>query len=185
MRGNSNVKGWYVDLTTVDSVFNCCFAAPAATIPALGSLTPLIAIDGTFLMTQYKQVPLMAVASDAPGHNTPLAWSIVPCKDKRNWSYFLKDFRNVFPIASNPWHLFISKRNKRPLTSVESFFPSNMHLYCCQHIAQNVEREHGAGRSDASAETAAVRLWSLCKKAEHRGWRVTWRRWEPDGARQL
>ena len=40
-------------------------------------------------------------------------------------------------------HIFISDREKGIVTAVEQCFPQALHLYCCQHIADNLQQRFG------------------------------------------
>ena len=54
---------------------------------------PVISIDGTFLIGQYKGTLLVAIASDANNRVLPLTFALVEVENNDNWEWFLRLLR--------------------------------------------------------------------------------------------
>ena len=82
---------------------------------------------------------LVACGIDSNGNVVPLAWGLVPIEDTQWWTWFLQYLHFCFPITRARNHVFISDREKGIAIAVPEVFPEVIHLYCCQHIADNIQ----------------------------------------------
>ena len=80
----------------------------------------------------------IACGIDANKNILPLAWALVPIKDAFWWNWFLRYLKKCFPGMDSENHTFILDREKGIATAVSDQFGQAIHLYCYQHIADNL-----------------------------------------------
>lgn len=88
-------------------------------------------------------VLLVAVGTDGMNNNIPLAWGLVPRENEEYWSYFMVNFKMAFPSTLNQHFVIISDRQKGLIGAVKQYYPTALHLHCCQHLADNLAKAFG------------------------------------------
>jgi hypothetical protein len=86
---------------------------------------------------------LIAGGIDANDHILPLTYALVPIECKEWWLWFLKHFARANSCAVEGDYVFISDREKGLALALEAVFLNAIPSHCCQHIANNVETNHG------------------------------------------
>ncbi|CAI7741364.1 unnamed protein product [Closterium sp. NIES-53] len=76
-------------IQTVDGCFNRMYIQPSTSRGALGFCRPVVALDGTFLISAQRATLLIAVVQDGNQKITMLAWALVEGENKDSWSWFL------------------------------------------------------------------------------------------------
>jgi transposase-like protein len=86
---------------------------------------------------------LIACGIDANDKVVPLAWALVPIENEVWWAWFLGYLKHCIPTLDSEDYVFISDREKGMATAVSTVFEQSIHLYCCQHIADNLQQRYG------------------------------------------
>jgi hypothetical protein len=81
---------------------------------------------------------LIACGIDANDKVVPLAWALVLIENEVWWAWFLGYLKHCIPALDSEDYVFISDREKGMATAVSTVFEQSIHLYCCQHIADNL-----------------------------------------------
>lgn len=91
---------------------------------------------------RFAQTLLFACTIDADNHVVALAWAVVASETTENWEYFFGHLRTALPGFDTPDTTLISDRGK----GLDSAADQNLRVgraSCCQHLAANVQTEHG------------------------------------------
>lgn len=80
---------------------------------------------------------LTAEGSDANGHITVLAASIVPKETYENWFYFIQHLRSHLPELDSDIAVIKSDRNPGLIRAVRELQQHAQHSFCAVHIARN------------------------------------------------
>ena len=92
-----------------------------------------LAVDGTFLKSQFVQTLLFAVGIDGNGKNLPLAWAIVESENKDSWTWFFSHLKTAIPEVLGM--TMISDRDKGLLAAeLEISGDEIQGLICCFHL---------------------------------------------------
>ena len=85
---------------------------------------------------------LVACGIDANDKVIPLAWALVlvPIENEVWWTWFLGYLKHCISISESEDYIFISDREKGMATAVPAVFDKSIHLHCCQHIADNLQK---------------------------------------------
>ena len=81
---------------------------------------------------------LVAIGINANDEIYPLAWALVPIKDKFWWAWFLLQLLAAIKPTNDHSIVYISDREKGIKLMVAIVFPSATYVYCCQHLADNL-----------------------------------------------
>ncbi|CAI7854619.1 unnamed protein product [Closterium sp. NIES-54] len=81
----------------VDGCFNRMYIRPSASRGALGFCRPVVALDGTFLISAQRATLLIAVVLDGNQKILMLAWALVEGENKDSWTWFLQNLLKSFP----------------------------------------------------------------------------------------
>ncbi len=122
--------------------FRRVFVCPQHACGAFVMSLPIVALDGTFLKTRFRQTLLVAVGRDGNNDAFLLAWAIVEGESAESWGFFLEHLTIAIPEVDSDITTIISDRDKG-LAAVDDRVPSAHRAWCCWHIAQNVRRNHG------------------------------------------
>jgi MULE transposase domain len=88
---------------------------------------------------------LLAVGTDANGHNIILAWAVVESENENSWRYFLKLLKEAIPEVAQG--VFISDRDKGLLVADAELGLEVFRAYCCKHLDANFREVGGAALS--------------------------------------
>jgi len=78
---------------------------------------------------------LIAVSINANDQTLPLAWALVPIKNKEWWSWFCKN------LSEEEGFVFISNWEKGLIPAVEEHFPQAVYTHCCNYIAVSYNKK--------------------------------------------
>ncbi|CAI6011212.1 unnamed protein product [Closterium sp. NIES-65] len=131
-----------VRLDTLDRCFHRFYVRPSAARHALNYCRPVVALDGTHLISAQKAVLLIAVTIDGNQEILLLAWALVESENKDAWTWFLKLFLEGFPEwARRDDASIISDRDKGLVPAAREVMPSHIpHYFCAWHLEQNLKR---------------------------------------------
>ncbi|CAI5479649.1 unnamed protein product [Closterium sp. Yama58-4] len=131
-----------VHLDTLGGLFHRFFIRPSAARHALTFCRPVIAFDGTHLISAQKAVLLVAVTLDGNQKVLLLAWGLVESENKESWTWFLKHFIDGCPEWTQRKHAsIISDRDKGLVPAAREVMPSHIpHYFCAWHLEQNLRR---------------------------------------------
>ncbi|CAI7756664.1 unnamed protein product [Closterium sp. NIES-54] len=143
-------------IQTVDGCFKCMYIQPSASRDELGFCRPVVALDGTFLISAQRATLLIAVVLDGNQKITMLAWALVEGENKDLWSWFLHIFLKSFPEWPHRDDAsIISDRDKGLLPVARDVLPLGIpHYFCARHLHQNVVK---------FGEASALFYWRLVK----------------------
>jgi hypothetical protein len=130
-------------VNTLDGFFRRCFIAPATTRAAYEACQPFIALDGCHTKSHFRMTLLIACTLDGNNEILPLSWAVVPVEDAENWTWFLNHMKSAFHEIEYEHTVIISDRDKGLQTAVSSVLPDAHHSYCCQHLADNIQKSFG------------------------------------------
>ena len=108
----------------------------------LSYIQPFYAFDRTHTRSRYNLTLLLAVGIDAEDHVYPLAFALVPIKNKHWWTWFCIHLTHAFGDDLPSQYVVISDRDKGLLKAVETL-PGAYHTMYCQHIAENIHKRYG------------------------------------------
>ncbi|CAI6003581.1 unnamed protein product [Closterium sp. NIES-65] len=131
-----------VRLDTLDRCFHRFYVRPSAARHALNYCRPVVALDGTHLISAQKAVLLIAVTIDGNQEILLLAWALVESENKDASTWFLKLFLEGFPEwARRDDASIISDRDKGLVPAAREVMPSHIpHYFCAWHLEQNLKR---------------------------------------------
>ncbi|CAI5988492.1 unnamed protein product [Closterium sp. NIES-64] len=131
-----------VRLDTLDRCFHRFYVRPSAALHALNYCRPVVALDGTHLISAQKAVLLIAVTIDGNQEILSLAWALVESENKDAWTWFMKLFLEGFPEwARKDDASIISDRDKGLVPAAREVMPSHIpHYFCAWHLEQNLKR---------------------------------------------
>ena len=86
---------------------------------------------------------LVAYTLDGNNEILPLAWAVVPIKDKDNWIWFLSHIKEWFYRIDAEGVVIMSDRDKSLDSAVSEVFSDTYHSRCCQHLADNLQKHFG------------------------------------------
>ncbi|CAI7921557.1 unnamed protein product [Closterium sp. NIES-54] len=126
-------------IQTVDGCFNRMYIQPSASRGVLGFCRPVVALDGTFLISAQRATFLIAVVLDGNQKITMLAWALVEGENKDSWSWFLHKFLKSFPKWPHRDDAsIINDRDKGLLPAARDVLPLGIpHYFCAWHLHQN------------------------------------------------
>jgi hypothetical protein len=128
---------------TWEGHFKRCYIAPAATRAAFEACRPFVALDGCHTKSRFRMTLLVTCTLDGNNEILPLTWALVPIEDGDNWTWFLLKLKHHFWGMDCNGIVIISDRDKGLQTAVPEVFPNAHHSYCCQHLADNVQKYFG------------------------------------------
>ena len=148
--------GSVVDLVTDDrNQFKYLFVALNASIKGWMNCAPVVAIDGTFLMSKYHGTMFVAVCKSGDNHIFPLAVGIGDSENDDSWEWFLNKFKLAY--GEREGLVFVSDRHKSIATVLKKVFPNAMHGICMYHLKGNLKASYSKVMVDD--------LFLLCAKA--------------------
>ncbi|CAI5993235.1 unnamed protein product [Closterium sp. NIES-64] len=152
-----------VRLDTLDRCFHRFYVRPSAARHALNYCRPVVALDGTHLISAQKAVLLIAVTIDGNQEILLLAWALVESENKDAWTWFLKLFLEGFPEwARRDDASIISDRDKGLVPAAREVMPSHIpHYFCAWHLEQNLKR---------FGKAATAFFWRLVKCRSETKW---------------
>jgi hypothetical protein len=134
----------YADLKlSPNGNFEAVFFCPAGCRRAGAQVRPLLSLDGTHTRSKYRMQLLIAVGIDANNNGVPISWALVPIENEYWWTWFLQHLQVAVPISAGDNFLFMSDREKGLGPAVDKVYPAALHIYCCQHIADNIQSKFG------------------------------------------
>ncbi|CAI5956961.1 unnamed protein product [Closterium sp. NIES-65] len=162
-RFEQNDPGGMFKIQTVDGCFHRMYIQPSASRGALGFCRPVVALDGTFLISAQRATLLIAVALDSNQKILMLAWALVEGENKDSWSWFLQHFLESFPEWPHRDDAsIISDRDKGLIPAARDVLPAGIpHYFCAWHLHQNVVK---------FGEVAALFYWRLVKCRDDDKW---------------
>ncbi|CAI5960698.1 unnamed protein product [Closterium sp. NIES-65] len=162
-RFEQNDPGGMFKIQTVDGCFHRMYIQPSASRGALGFCRPVVALDGTFLISAQHATLLIAVALDGNQKILMLAWALVEGENKDSWSWFLQHFMVSFPEWPHRDDAsIISDRDKGLIPAARDVLPAGIpHYFCAWHLHQNVVK---------FGEAAALFFWRLVKCRDDDKW---------------
>jgi zinc finger SWIM domain-containing protein 3 len=86
---------------------------------------------------------LIACILDGNDEILPIAWGLVEIEDGDNWTWFLENMKRDFWGIEEPDMVFMSDRDKGLKQALSTVFPDGHSACCCQHLADNVQKEFG------------------------------------------
>lgn len=119
--------------------FEAVFFALAGCAKACSQLRKFIAVDGTHTRSKYQIQLLIATRINANNNKVLLAQALVLIKDKYQQTQFFKHFYIAHPPTQRESQIFISDREKGIALALEKVYSLAFYVYCCQHIADNVQ----------------------------------------------
>jgi hypothetical protein len=130
--------------------FKAAFFCPSACKHTSIFARRYYAIDGTHTLSRYRMVLFIAIGIDANNNTFPLAYGLVPIENEFWWTWFLRQLVKACPHIrdgqgdniGNPV-VVINDRCKGLINSVEEVLPLAQPAFCCQHLADNVEKDYG------------------------------------------
>jgi hypothetical protein len=122
--------------------FERLFIGPSACRTSFRSCTKLVACDGTFTKSRFRQTLLFAVTVDGNDEVMVLAWALVESENEESWAFFFRELDRGIPEINRAGVTLISDRDKG-LVAADRFFPRAKRAYCCQHIADNIQSQFG------------------------------------------
>ncbi|CAI7886581.1 unnamed protein product [Closterium sp. NIES-54] len=127
-------------IQTVDGCFNRMYIQPSASRGVLGFCRPVVAMDGTFLISAQRTTLVIAVVLDGNQKITMLARALVEGENKDSWSWFLQNFLKSFPEWPHRDDAsIISDRGKGLILAARDVLPLGIpHYFCAWHLHQNV-----------------------------------------------
>ncbi|CAI5466485.1 unnamed protein product [Closterium sp. Yama58-4] len=156
---------WEIDpdgnfaIQTVDGCFNRMYIQPSASRGALGFCRPVVALDGTFLISAQRATLLIAVVLDGNQKILMLAWALVEGENKDSWTWFLQHFLGSFlEWLHRQDASIISDRDKGLIPAARDVL---IHYFCAWHLHQNVVK---------FGEAAALFFWRLVKCRDPDKW---------------
>ena len=81
--------------------FQRLFISPSACRDTFRSCLRIVACDGTFTKSKFRQTLLFAVTIDENDEVVYLAWALVESENEDTWSFFLKELKRYALPASN------------------------------------------------------------------------------------
>ncbi|CAI5933351.1 unnamed protein product [Closterium sp. NIES-64] len=152
-----------VRLDTLDRCFHRFYVRPSAARHALNYCRPVVALDGTHLISAQKAVLLIAVTIDGNQEILLLAWALVESENKDASTWFLKLFLEGFPEwARRDDASIISDRDKGLVPAAREVMPSHIpHYFCAWHLEQNLKR---------FGKAATAFFWRLVKCRSETKW---------------
>ena len=116
-----------------ESSFQRVFICPHESQVSFHHMRKFMAVDGTFLKTQFGQILLLAVGIDANGKNLILAWAIVESENTDSWTWFLSHLKSAIPESTGM--TLISDRDKGLLAAQDKVYGDSIcSLICCFHL---------------------------------------------------
>jgi hypothetical protein len=89
----------------------------------------------------------------------PIAWDLVPIENEACWTWFIGHLKHCISISESEDYIFISDREKGIATALPAVFDKSIHLHCCQHIADNLQRRYG--------NRVRPLFWNACRAKTH------------------
>ncbi|XP_010556379.1 PREDICTED: uncharacterized protein LOC104825704 [Tarenaya hassleriana] len=173
----SRLPGWLHMLTERNSgtiaglqfeddkkTFKYLFIALGATIKRWKYMRKVVAVDATFLTSQYKGALIVATAQDGDHHQYPLAWGVIDRENDASWLWFMTRLSEVIP--DGPDVVVLSDRHKSIIKAAREVYKHAQHGFCVRHIAQNlkVHVNRGSRRKSSNGETVS-KLFFKCAAA--------------------
>ena len=137
--------GHFVLEKHADDRFSQLFISPSFAKSCFENAKPVIGIDGAHTRNAIKQILLLATVKD--GNNTimVIAFGIVAIESSESWRWFLSHLKQHIPSIDRDGVTIVSDRDKGIMDALPLVFPRCSFSWCCQHLAQNVQRKQGAG----------------------------------------
>lgn len=89
----------HTDLNTFDNGFQRLFICSIESRRTFLHMRRIMAVDGTFLKSQFVQILLLAVGIDANGHNLLLVWTLVEGENASTWEWFFYLLKTDIPVC--------------------------------------------------------------------------------------
>lgn len=130
------------------SAFQAIFIALGALRNAVPHLRHLFALDGTHTRSKYRMILAVTVGIDANDNVLPICWALIPRENEYWWHWYCNQMALAFPTLhqvqedTGKW-VFVSDREKGLQTGIKEALPRIEHVYCCQHIADNIYARFG------------------------------------------
>ncbi|XP_010523542.1 PREDICTED: uncharacterized protein LOC104801857 [Tarenaya hassleriana] len=129
----------------------------------------VVAVDATFLTSQYKRALIVATAQDGDHHQYPLVWGVIDRENDASWLWFMTRLSEVIP--DDPDVVVLSDRHKSIIKATREVYKQAQHDFCVRHIAQNlkVHVNRGSRRKSSNVveymqkEELAPENWARCK----------------------
>jgi transposase-like protein len=125
---------------TATREFQATFFCPGGLRAAGPCIRHFTAVDGTYTKSRYQMMLLIACGINANDQVILLAWALVPIKEASWWNWFLRYLKACYPEIDVENYTFISNREKGIAQAIPEQFEHSIHLYCCQHIADNIQQ---------------------------------------------
>ncbi|CAI5990154.1 unnamed protein product [Closterium sp. NIES-65] len=140
----------------VNGCFHRMYIQPSASRGALGFCRPVVALDGTFLISAQRATLLIAVVLDGNQKILILAWALVEGENKDLWTWFLQHFLGSFSEWPHRQDAsIIGNRDKGLVPAARDVLLVGIpHYFCAWHLYENVVK---------IGEAAALFYWRLVK----------------------
>ncbi|XP_010531577.1 PREDICTED: uncharacterized protein LOC104807849 [Tarenaya hassleriana] len=116
-----------LELDNDQKSFKYLFIALSATIKGWKYVRKVVAVDATFLTSEYKGALVVATAQDGEHHQYPLAWGVIDREKDASWRWFMNRLSEVIP--DGPDVVVISDRHKSIMKAVRKVYKQADHEY--------------------------------------------------------
>jgi hypothetical protein len=132
--------------------FERLFISPTVCRTSFRSCMRLVACDGTFTKTKFRQTLLFAVTLDGNDEIIVLAWALVESENEQAWAFFFRELNRAIPEINRRDTTLISDRDKG-IIAADSILADTRRAFCCQHIAENIKCRFG--------QEASQKFWKI------------------------
>ncbi|XP_010532439.1 PREDICTED: uncharacterized protein LOC104808460 [Tarenaya hassleriana] len=153
-----------LELDNDQKSFKYLFVALSATIKGWKYMRKVVAVDATFLSSEYKGALVVATAQDGEHHQYPLAWGVIDREKDASWRWFMNRLSEVIP--DGPDVVVISDRYKSILKAVREVYKQAYHAYTekeFEELYSDLKNRYPKAAEYMEKEELAPEKWARCK----------------------